>query len=365
MSPASYVKHFMKILHTADIHLREYHDERWLALEELVNIGRKEGIGLLAISGDLFNEGINAENLRAKIRELFSNNGFPVVIIPGNHDVNSYPPGHHFGNDVHIIRNITKPFEQNEARIWGLPFEDISGGTLLTKLHSIANELTPDKTNILLYHGELEDSYFTVARNDNGEEGFHRYMPAKLTYFDKLNFQYVLAGHFHTSFDVFSLWNNGYFVYPGSPISITNRETGQRKVNLFQVGEPPNGHLLDTPHYTRIALALDPMTNQNPVALVRECMLSVHPTAKVTFTISGYFNGEALRLNEAELENAFKVITAECGITILNEARDVKRILEDDLFKTFRDKLMQQAFTEKKNTELCQVAIKAMIEAGL
>ena len=52
----------MKILHTADIHLREYEDERWRALEKLIEIGRKERIGIFLVSGDLFDKDINAEN---------------------------------------------------------------------------------------------------------------------------------------------------------------------------------------------------------------------------------------------------------------------------------------------------------------
>ena len=32
-----------KVLHTADLHLNRVGDERWLALEQLVALGRKEG----------------------------------------------------------------------------------------------------------------------------------------------------------------------------------------------------------------------------------------------------------------------------------------------------------------------------------
>jgi len=79
----------MKILHTADIHLKEYEDERWKALEKLIEIGKKEKVEIFAISGDLFNKDIDAENLRPKIRELFSYNGFQIILIPGNHDSDS------------------------------------------------------------------------------------------------------------------------------------------------------------------------------------------------------------------------------------------------------------------------------------
>lgn len=59
----------MKILHTADIHLRERHDERWKALQKIIEIGKREKIDVLAISGDLFDKGIDAEKLRPHIRD--------------------------------------------------------------------------------------------------------------------------------------------------------------------------------------------------------------------------------------------------------------------------------------------------------
>lgn len=51
----------MRILHTADLHLKEYGDERWEALEELIEVGRKEKINLLVISGDLFDTEVEVE----------------------------------------------------------------------------------------------------------------------------------------------------------------------------------------------------------------------------------------------------------------------------------------------------------------
>jgi len=62
----------MKVLHTADIHLREYGDNRWKALQKLIEIGKKEEVEVFVVSGDLFDKDIDAEVLRPKIREVFS-----------------------------------------------------------------------------------------------------------------------------------------------------------------------------------------------------------------------------------------------------------------------------------------------------
>ncbi len=44
----------MKILHTADLHLRSENDERWAALTAVVDIGKKQKADVLVIAGDLF-----------------------------------------------------------------------------------------------------------------------------------------------------------------------------------------------------------------------------------------------------------------------------------------------------------------------
>ena len=61
----------MKILHTADVHLCDYEDERWKSLEHIIDIGKSENIDLFVISGDLFDEDVKSEVLRSKIRGLF------------------------------------------------------------------------------------------------------------------------------------------------------------------------------------------------------------------------------------------------------------------------------------------------------
>ncbi|UCC96085.1 MAG: metallophosphoesterase, partial [Candidatus Omnitrophota bacterium] len=176
------------------------------------------------ISGDLFDKDIDAETLRPKIREIFSGTGFKIILLPGNHDSEAYKSGMYFGEDAFILTNLNVPFEYSTVRIWGLPFEPIEGGKILSKLRSLASNLAMDKENILLYHGELLDTFF--SRRDFGDEGDERYMPVKLSYFGDLDIDYVLAGHFHSKFDVRKLENGGYFVYPGSPISITKGEIG-------------------------------------------------------------------------------------------------------------------------------------------
>ncbi|MFX1269595.1 MAG: hypothetical protein ACFFAK_16665, partial [Promethearchaeota archaeon] len=77
--------------------------------------------------------------------------------------------------------DLTNPFVYKNIKVWGIPHEPIGEKQVLEKLHSIKSKMTQDKINILLYHGELLDAFF--SRRDFGEEGEERYMPVKLSYY--------------------------------------------------------------------------------------------------------------------------------------------------------------------------------------
>ena len=351
----------IKILHTADLHLREYQDNRWKTLQTLIEIGKKEKVEIFIISGDLFDKEIDAETLKPKVREIFSNNGFKIILIPGNHDSEAYAPGMYFGEDTVILTVINRPFEYKNLMIWGLPFESMEREEILYKLRLIGKNLPKNRKNILLYHGELLDAVF--SRKDFGEEGEERYMPIKLSYFKDLNFDYILAGHFHSKFNTWKLENGGYFVYPGSPISITRKETGRRKVNLFKIGEPPKEYFLDTPHFEEISIDLDPFTEKHPLEIIKEHLEKVHDKAKIILRVRGYINSEKINVNESEFVRQIKEITKEKFLEEEHfEFRDISRILEDDLFKRFREKLEQSDYDEEKKKQLCDVAIKGMMK---
>lgn len=357
----------MKILHTADIHLKEYEDERWKALQKLIEVGKKERVKIFVISGDLFNKDIDAENLRPKMRELFSHNGFQIILIPGNHDSDSYKGGMYFGEDTTILTDLEDCFEYKGVRICGIPFESIGGEEILYRLHSLLNRFTSDKKkkNILLYHGELLDAFFSrKSRKDFGDEGGERYMPVKLSYFKDLNIDYVLAGHFHSNFQVRRLAKGGYFVYPGSPLSLTKRETGQRKVNIFKLGDPPGEHLLNTPYLEEVNIIFDPFKDKIPLEIVKKHLASFPPEAKIILTIKGYVNSKEIRMNESELVEEIKKISSKKCVELPKfEFKDIQVILEDELFKKLLHKLEQADYDEKKKRQMRDIAIKAMSEA--
>ena len=75
----------MKILHTSDIHLVEFEDERWKTLVKLLEIGKRENIDILVICGDLFDNETAAENFQ-KFVESRGGNVEIVSVVEYNSD---------------------------------------------------------------------------------------------------------------------------------------------------------------------------------------------------------------------------------------------------------------------------------------
>ncbi len=348
----------MSVLHTADLHLTEKDEKGWAALDELVRLAGQHKISALVISGDLFDHGTEAEKMRGRLRAAIGSGDFQTVILPGNHDHSAYRSGLYFGENVTVINNWQEPALIEDAVIWGLPYEQISGEKLVSRLREMAALMNPDQANYLLFHGELLDAYF--SREDMGDEGNLRYMPARLSYFAPLPLQYVLAGHFHSRYASWKLPGGGLFIYPGSPVAVTRRETGVRKANLISAGEVPLEIPLNTNHYEEMVLELDPFSHEDPLEVLDHKLKLTHPLAKILLTVQGLFDGSALGLTEKELVAAIKKragerFADEPGL----ELADVRHILEDDLFRQFKEKLDQTDCPGEQKEKIKEMLISA------
>lgn len=350
----------MKILHTADVHLKQTGDERWDTLQSLLSIARDQKVNIFVISGDLFDKDLDAENLRPAIRDLFSGNDFQIIIIPGNHDARLLNDLY-FGSDVVLLNDPFQPHVIDNVAFYGMAFETMDEHRVLELLHELKLHLSSEHRNIVLYHGELLDVMF--KRSDIGAEDETGYMPVRLSFFKDLQVDYVLAGHFHTRFDIRPLPNGGYFVYPGSPVSITRRETGRRKVNIFEAGNPPMEYLLDSPHYKELVVTFDPLDNTDPVKIVEEQLVAAHPQAKIMLTVNGYINKELVQRSEKELADEIEKTTRERCDEVRYEFRDIQHILQDDLFQSFMMKLDTRKYNSEKRLRIRELAMRAMIEA--
>jgi exonuclease SbcD len=344
----------MKILHTSDIHIREYKDDSWRAFESLIKIGSKEKIDFFVISGDFFDEKSSFVKLYPEIRPLLNNTDYEFIIIAGNHDEKAFGSEAFLGEKVKIIRNLTEPLEYEKLRFFGFPFRNITSGEVRNNLRKIKELTTNDKVNLLLFHGELLDHSFSGS--DFGDEEIN-YMRVRLSFFDNLNLQYVLAGHFHTNFQVYELVSGGFFVYPGSPISITRKETGRRSVNIFTVGNPPSQHKINTPYYKKLTLSIYPEDNTSPVAKIKKKIRKSPKEAKILVALTGYTEEkeEDFHKKIKELEDKHE------NLEIENKVRGIKQLAEDELFKAFNSKL--EKLNPSRKQKIKKLVIKSLLES--
>ncbi|MCK4527843.1 metallophosphoesterase [candidate division WOR-3 bacterium] len=342
----------MKILHTADIHLTNLQDERWETLKQLLRIGGEEDVDLFIIVGDLFNKTVDSEILHSQMRTLFSGNDFDIIILPGNHDMDSYEKRVYFGDNVRIIRTLEEPIEYEEVLIFGMPFESMGSKELREKIRSIKNRTKEDKKNILLFHGEVYD--FSFNKEDFGEES--RYMGARLAYFEGLNLDYILSGHFHSRFHEYTLKDGGYFVYPGSPISLTRKEKGPRAINIFELGTPPKEYRLNTPYYEEIRIEFSPFDQINPIEIVQREIDDKPEEAKILLRVEGF-----TQRDEREVNRELADIAKKSGrVELDNRLHGISYILEDELFLIFNEKLME--LKHPMEDEIRKLFIQAMIQ---
>lgn len=330
----------MRILHTADIHLRNDSDHRWHALGAVLEKASELSADVVVISGDLFDRDVDAQQLKTPLRARLESSGARVIVIPGNHDSKGVRAGDFYGERVDVLAGGERVVDAGDARFIALPFSDGGADRTLERLYDAAELCDGTRTNVLLFHGELLD--LIPGGGAFGDEE-PDYMPVRLSSFDRLGFSYVLAGHFHRSYSVHD-FDGGYFVYPGSPVSITQKELGRRRVDVVDVGSPPRPEPVDTRHYEAIRVRLDPFGETHPVDAIERGLSGVHPHAEVILTVDGCVNLAGIGLSETELHAAIKKEVARWQVCDV-EARwvDVRDVVDHELFRKFNDHLARRA----------------------
>ena len=350
----------MRIVHTADVHLRSDRDERWSALAAAIDAATTAGAQVLAIAGDLFDRDIDAPALKTSLRRSLERFPGTVIVIPGNHDTGGIRTGDFFGANVRVLAGRDVIADVDGVRFIGVPFEDVGIDGTLARLRAASRQRI-DGTNVLLYHGELLD----VAPGGGafGDEDDREYMPARLADLGDLGFDYVLAGHFHKNHDVRAC-GAGYFVYSGSPVSITRRETGRRHVTVIDTGSAPIAHGLDTHHYTDVDIRFSPGDTEHPLARIERELAGLPAGAGALVVIRGYVDLARVGMNEVDFQAALKETCARfpCEAVDTNACNDVGAILAGDLFRRFDARLAGSALNEDDRALVRDMTIRALIE---
>ncbi|MFW6153243.1 MAG: metallophosphoesterase family protein [Halobacteriota archaeon] len=342
------------ILHTADVHLRRDEPERMAALRAVVELAESLDVDALTIGGDLFDRPRDVEALRSELRnDLFTDRGFEIVLIPGNHDLEAFRDDTFFGDACRVL--LGEPFETVELaegaiRLVGLPYTERPTDDLMVAL----TERDPfDGIEVLLFHCTLDIGF---RGDDLGDETTVRYFPVTPDELEALGFDYYLAGHHHNPRQVDL--ESGTFVYPGTPASTRSTETGRRQAVSL---DPKGGigfHPLATHHLERETFPVLPGEEEAVLDRIETWVAAnVNPDTEATVVVEG-FHG----LDEASFHERLQGVTD--GADLVDDTVTATRIQANPVYERFEEHLADRDWPEEMTKAVRRRVMEAFVAQG-
>lgn len=321
----------VQILYTADIHLTPDAEERQAALETVLSQADSSDVDLVTIGGDLFDSDVAAEQLREPLRELFSDRSYPILTIPGNHDADAFRSNLIFGESFTPATETSfNQYVTDDTRVTALPYTPQATDELLVELR---DRESFDGPEALLLHCSLE----APVQGGVGDEGEQRYFPVTKEELAELDFDYYLAGHYHSQHKT-KLSNGGTFVYPGTPASVTRKEMGRRTSVLIDTDAAQDVQLqtFDSFHYDMLDLRVRPGNEDRVLDEIQSQMTTWNERhVAPEISVDGFTEMSEIAFSEA--------LTDVSGdVPVENSTRTVEHILSHPLFETFQQRLKER-----------------------
>ena len=228
----------LKILHSADLHLDSPFEgltagkaairrgEQRQLLSALSGLARDEKADIVLLSGDLLDSGNTYRETGDELVRCLGQIDAPVFISPGNHDYYSAQCPYarlKLPENVHIF---TRPeielveLPKLGVRVYGAAFTDKYSGSLLRGFKAERQE---GVLNLLCIHGELgsgDSSYNPITEQELRDSGM----------------DYVALGHIHKASGL-QRAGASWYSWPGCPEGRGFDETGEKTVNLLELGD--------------------------------------------------------------------------------------------------------------------------------
>lgn len=214
----------MLILHTADLHLTSKDPSRLEILKWIINKANERRVNFLVIAGDLFDSDTEANILRTEVKKIFGLTEAEILLIPGNHDAESYGPNYEYGSNVKQL--INKPFEEfslNGFKFLAIPFQPIKFSECIADL--------AEPVDILIAHGTIYDLSILQILNQERVE----YMPIYQAEIENLC-RCALLGHIHSK-HIEIQYKKAKVLYSGAPIAISTKCREPRRVLLVDIDD--------------------------------------------------------------------------------------------------------------------------------
>lgn len=294
----------MLILHTADLHLSDKKPMRMEILNWIVDKANHYKTDYIVIAGDLFDSNTDATLLRAEVKKVFEKTGAEIMVIPGNHDANSYGPSYDYGKNVkQLFREPFELFMIKGIKLLAVPFQP-------TKFSECIKDLSDD-VDILIAHGTVYDlSILPILNQENVE-----YMPIYPE--EILNLcRYALLGHIHSKYIELN-YRKAKVLYPGAPIALSTKCHESRKVVLLNITEKSTEiSTIDieiAPYWQELNYFVFPGNEETIInKLIQDIKDSLNKNILLEINIHGYIAGNEIefktRINQVleEFKEKFK-----------------------------------------------------------
>ena len=328
----------MRILHTSDLHLRVDRKETVDALKSILEAGASNRIDLLTIGGDIFHSERDADALRPEIRGLFGNHSFDIIAIPGNHDGTIFTKGFDFGLKVNTDFPCMVHHFNGECVV-ALPYMDTPSPEILRDLKNAGTE---HEIRILLLHCTLDSG---SGLDEYGEEGGLRYFPITREMLSELQYDYVLAGHFHSRCEIRKLTSGGLFVYPGSPISHSTKELGPRYAVLVDTEKKKVTRVcLPTFYFDKLELTVVPGSESKAITQLTDWYQKKEAdNCELNVAVKGI-----IRTDENKFRKSLEKAAPRADLDYL--CRDVRAVLSHPLYRRFKKKLKKNVDAQRRTS---------------
>lgn len=226
----------MKFLCTGDLHLKEKEPCRLNVLRWLCKQTIRQQVDGMFIVGDLFDSSSDFRALKTTVKDLLSESldNVPVVIIPGNHD-EELSSELFLGEKVKVLDEDDYLYQFNtkeiKVNIVGIPYHKGKFGSFYIDQAKFSG--TDAALNIVLSHASLIDSSRGYIQRKIEEQNDKNSFVFFTEDFSDRNIDALILGHWHGS-DNFREYST-YFLYPGSPIPNSKRETGRKSYVIIKI----------------------------------------------------------------------------------------------------------------------------------
>lgn len=361
-----------RLLHTGDLHLADGAPDRWDALDAVLEAARERAVDVLLVAGDLLDRGEDHRALRARVRERLEEAPCPVLLLPGNHDLEAYAPGQDWGGTVRLM--LSTPVHETVVeglRVLGVPFPDPDGPATFARVRRHVEDRLAggegEEPVILALHGTLVDAADPHIQTESQEdEPDERYFPVRTGELAGLEVAYVALGHYHRAEERRA--GEVPVAYAGAPVPIGAHALGPRTAMLVEVeeGEGParvERVRLPVPWRDRIERWLTPFEEAAELeTLEAELRERADPDCTLTVELDGVLAG----MEEAELRRRTEEMAADLADAYAGLRFERRGVGLDparaDLFREFRERL--EAWEDEEGERPAEELRRRALELG-